>query len=387
MNRDVVIKQENLQKIIDACENPVDFEEVMFSVRQHENIRPQAYAIDPRNGALSLFCPGRTKRPDVYSGRDVCSVCEGDIPPVFLARKLPSSAYAFVTQNRFSFLNPDLTDDFYKQYGKLTGVNFLIWPTTEHKEIYEITYEDLAVSFDLIGEIEKRIKEYRTRTIKEAMYKHVLVIKNAGGSEISSQMHAQYQVAGIKIETGKKGHHWMWPKMMHEDEKFYRKNLMSFARYARDIVEDRPGLLVRDYGDAMLAVHPFMRRPLEAIIYPSSEVENICDLTQCQRLAIAKASADVASALTHIMPAMGKLIEYSFVFHNTGKGLYIEVLPATQRPGGYERARVYVNESNPGLSAEIYKRFFGNFPPKHDMPRAIDPSASIEYIKKEVLRR
>lgn len=385
LNEIPVIKPKNLQKIIQVSENPPDFNDVLKSIKTHENLRPDSFAIDPRNGNLMIYCVSRKKRPKNREGESLCSICQKEIPPVVLARRLPSGNYAFVTENQFSFLNPDMTiDHFFKRYGYLTGINFLLWPTTEHKEIHEISYEDNAVSFEVMAEIEKLIK---TTTSVPVQF-----IKNTASSK-PRPMHSQYHVADLRIVSSDTNHHkrsvWTRSKVDNEDEKYTRKNEgISYTEFVRDLYENTfPGLKIKDYGEMVLAIHPHMKRPLEAIIYPKSQVQDVSHLNKEQRLALAKATSDVSYALSLMMPAMGFSINFSLLFHNLGKVMYVEALPLSQYPGGFERKREYVCESNHAHSAEIYKRFFEQYVETKKPEERETHSKIISDIKRKILAK
>lgn len=355
----VAIKEENLQKIKEVMDLPLDFSKIYKSLRTDMTSRPMGYSIDPRNGNLIIYCPSRRKRPKNREGNGLCGVCEKEIPPVFLSKKLPSGNYAFVSENPFSFLNPDMAvDHFFQESDGLGGINFLLWPTTEHKEIHEISYEDHAVSFDIMAEMETMIRE-------SGNYPVVQIVKNTSSTHCLKPMHGPYHIIGLKLYTDEEKQEVIWrkPKNAHEDVKFIRKRGISYPEYVKNFYnENFPGLVIKDYGEAVIAIHPHMRRPLEAIIYPkSNDVVDFSQLSKDQRFCFAKATSDISYALSLLMPAMNIVQDFCFVSHNNGGVFYEEVFPASQNPGGFERQREYICDSSPAHSGDIYKEFFKKY--------------------------
>ena len=385
-----IMKEKNLDQIVSLEKNPIDFRDVLKNVKTHSNSRPEGFSSDRRNGNLTIYCPSRRNRPKPNQEEAKCNVCDEDLPSAFSSRKLPSGNYAFLTENRFSFFNPDITiDNFFKEFGALKGINFLLWPTTEHKEIHEISYEDHSVSFELIGEM-----EYLIKTIGKFPY--VLIVKNSNCSDYLKPMHGQYHITGFKVMS--KNNHtqskWKRSKADHEDLKFERKNNMSYSEYVSELfITTFPSLKIRDYGEFTLAVHPNMRRPLEAIIYPKDlSVKTFSDLNQVQRLDLAKATSDVSYALSVLMPAMNMQKDYAIVFHNLSS-MYSEIFPASQRVGGFERQRIYVCESSPSHSANLYKEFFKQYIPQNleDLKdiheRKLINKEMIESVQKNIVEK
>ncbi|MBD3253232.1 hypothetical protein GF386_05850 [Candidatus Pacearchaeota archaeon] len=340
--------REDLERHLSSLGEP-DFEE-MFRRMREKCHRPCNYAVDPRfgNSPRVVFCPERRKRPHVYEGRNPCPICNGDVDKELLvtARRLSSGAYAFAQANSFSFLNPDETFDLMGEHGDFRGINFLAWPTTQHKDIGEMPYEDHALSFDLIGELEQRI--FNGKFHEPFGFKCCQVVKNTGGIT-GNHLHGAYHVAFVS----------RFPQNIRRDFDFLNQTEEPFISWFNR--KNPKGLVVRDYETFSVAVPHFMKRPLEAIIYPKDEREWIGDLDEQEKLDLSRATSDVSYALSLLMPAKELQLDFSLVFH-TGPGkMYIEVLPSSQRPGGFERAGLYVCEESPVMSARIYRKFFETY--------------------------
>ncbi|MDP2925308.1 MAG: hypothetical protein Q8N99_02975 [Nanoarchaeota archaeon] len=205
----------------------------------------------------------------------------------------------------------------------------------------------------------------------------VQVIKNIGTSIPGAHVHGPYQVACMN----------MFPKRINDDINFLIDKKVSFIRDFD--IKNPEHLKVKDYGTMILAVPYFMKRPLEAIIYPKDfSVQWLRDLSKEQRLDLAKVTSDVSYALSLLMPARGNVFDYNFVFHTGPIGtMYIEIFPSSQRPGGFERVGLYVCQGIPVNSAEIYRRCFEIYMQEHPGKRFnLEPSqVVIDEIKKEII--
>lgn len=309
-----------------------------------------SYAIDPRDDSITIFCSARNKRPNGYVNGNgekqnteaPCPLCDEIIEttPIILSSKLRKGVYAFVNENLYPFLSPNGCSDMIGD-GIISGAHFLIWPTTEHKDIHEISYKDHTVSFELMADLESRLIERG--------FDHVQFIKNTGKIVGGSVEHGHYQAAGMNV----------FPKKIQNDVDFLEKSKESFVKYLSR--ENPENLKLRDYGSLSLVVPYFMRRPLNVIIYPNDfSISSLRGLGKEQRKDFARATSDISDVLSRLMPSIEKEFAYNFVFHTGPVGtMYIEILPHTQGEGGFEQAGLSVCQSSPKLSTELYKRFFG----------------------------
>ncbi|VVB78839.1 Uncharacterised protein [uncultured archaeon] len=377
--------KEKLEMFLTKLNGGVDFRQIFQNVRK-DCYRPGGFSIDPRTGDEIIFSTSRDKRPTTYNG-EKCVICKGEeseILPFLMAQKLSSGAYSFVNENKYAFLNPD---GVFLLGGKgrkeddgipLRGGNFLVWPTTEHKEIYEIPYEDHAVSFHLMRKLEGI---FLSGVFEEISGREsVQVIKNSGSSIPGSHVHGPYQVTCSNRNLRK----------INDDIKFMKREGISFAEFLDKDCE--PLLQIADYDTMKLAVHKYSRRPLEAVIYPKDKnVEVFGDLNDKQLTDLARVTSDVSFALSFLMPAMKRSFDYSFGFH-IGKGIgtmYVEVFPSSQRPGGFERLGRYICQGTPPQTAAIYRNFLnvlakGNIITRYDL----DPTDeyTINYINRQFIQ-
>lgn len=374
--------KEKLEKFLSRLQDGVDFKDIFQLMRAHCN-RPAGYSIDPRNGTEIIFSTSREKRPSTYDGKRKCPICEGDeeeILPFIMAQRLSNGAYAFVNENKYAFLNPDGNPVFpgrvrVEDDNILRGGNFLIWPTTEHKEIHELPYEDHSIAIKLIRELEQKI----LCGPFEEKFKSIQIIKNIGSAIPGTHVHGPYQATCSN----------KFVKRITEDISFLAREGLSFIEFLDEDIPD--SLQIRDYKTMKLATHRFVRRSLEAIIYPKDKhVQELGDLSNEQVYDLARALSDVSFSLSLLMPAKGINFDCSFAFHTGPVGtMYVEVFPSSQRPGGFERLGRYVHQGTPYQTAEIYRRFLDTFGPGRIITRYdldLNDLDVLRYVNQEFIK-
>ncbi len=379
--------REKLEKFLARLKEGIDFGNLFQDMRE-KCYRPIGYSIDPRNGAEIIFSKSRVKRPSIFDGKRSCALCEGDeneILPFIMAQQLSSGAYAFVNENKYAFLNPDGNPTypgrvFNDDKDLLRGGNFLVWPTTEHKEIHELPYKDHEVAFNLMRDLEEILLSGRFKTKNEPFgFVSVQIIKNTGSLIPGAHGHGPYQVTCSN----------KFVKRINEDISYLGREGRSFIQFLDEDITS--AMQVKDYGTMKLATHKYSRRPLEALIYPKDmDIQTLSDLDDNQIADLARVTSDVSFALSLLMPAMGLTFDYSFAFHTGPIGtMYIEVFPSSQRPGGFERLGRYVYQGTPHQSAEIYRNFLeifgkGKIITRYDLDSK-DPDV-LNYINRQFIQ-
>ncbi len=334
-------------------EEPYDMEDIGRIIKNEICTLPESYSVDPRTGTVVIYVPGRAKRPHdnghYKNEKDqekktcnikTCPIDRGDTTPIIMHKPLPSGSYAFINENMFPFIIPDGIPDVLVTGKRLKGFHLLVWPTTKHEDIHEMDYKDHAVTFELLGDLERQLKEEQGFSDW-----HFQVIKNTGAAVGGSLEHGHYQASFTN---------WM-PKRIIEDKNFLDIQGISFVGH---LIESNPqDLLIKSYGSFDAVIPYCMRRPLDAVIYPKDKrISNIADMEPSHRIDLAKALCELTSALSVMMPGMEKEFAYNLVFHTGLVGtMYIEVLPYTQQEGGFERAGLNVCQSTPKMSAQMYK--------------------------------
>jgi galactose-1-phosphate uridylyltransferase len=339
------MSEEKFQRYL--VRKPKSIDEAFTWIRNN-CVKSDSYAVDPRDDSVTIFCSARNKRPNGYVNSNgekqnteaPCPLCDESIEttPIILSRKLRKGVYAFVNENLYPFLTPQGSRDMIGD-GIVRGAHFLIWPTTEHRDIHEISYRDHVVSFELMADLESRLIE--------SGLEHVQFIKNTGKVVGGSVEHGHYQAAGMNV----------FPMRIQNDVDFLEKSKESFVKYLSR--ENPKDFKLKDYGSVSLVVPYFMRRPFNAIIYPNDfSVNSLRDLGKEQRKDFARATSDIANVLSRLMPSIEKEFAYNFVFHTGPIGtMYIEVLPYTQGEGGFEKAGLSVCQSNPEIAVREYRQY------------------------------
>ncbi len=322
---------------------------IIRTQKEMEKDMSEPFAIDPRNNTITIFCPTRMKRPNNYSNvssndeNGECPICQGKTTPIIAYRELKDGSYAFVNENLFPILNPDGTRESTNLQQGIYGIHLLVWPTTQHKDIHELSPEAHAVCFELMADLESRLQATADRNVFPAG--HFQVIKNTGKAVGGSLSHGHYQVGFMN----------KLPRKIEDDKRFLEEQGESFAQYL--LRENTGQLQIKDYDSVVSITPSFMRRPLDAIICPKdTNVQLLGELNGSQYFDFARATSEAASALSVLMPKMGREFAYNLVFHTGPIGtMYIEVLPYTQEEGGFEKAGLNVCQNSPEISTRLYR--------------------------------
>lgn len=352
--------RDKLEKFLLDMRNRPLAQDISQIVREVSH-RPSGYAFDPRNKAIRPYCPSRSKRPNIYFGKSPCSICTGDTTPFILAKEISDNEYAFVNENPFPFLNPDGSEDILQRKDRLRGLHLMLWHSTEHKDIHELSYEDGKVTFDLLADLEEILVEVYG-------FQEVQVIKNSGLPVPDSGLHGCYQVAALN----------QIPKRIFDDLNFYEERNLSFSTDLQRI--NSHALKIKDYGTVVTMVPYCMRKPFEVImctkdrerVYPTENMANSFRyLSPEERFDFAKATSDISYTLSLLMPAMNMTFEYFFMAHTTilkDKSIgpmYMEATPSSQRDAGFERAGLGPVEGTPGHCAKVLQRFYDAYMEEH----------------------
>jgi diadenosine tetraphosphate (Ap4A) HIT family hydrolase len=118
-------------------------------------------------------------------------------------------------------------------------------------------------------------------------------------------------------------------------------------------------LQVRDYGETILVVPYFMRRPYDMLlIVKNTERQYLHELTDAERRALTQGIQEAIRALMHIMPLLGREPAFNMTINNgPGAGLYLEFLAHTQEIGGFEQLGLWVcQESTTNAAAYLREK-------------------------------
>ena len=144
----------------------------------------------------------------------------------------------------------------------------------------------------------------------------------------------------------------MAPRRLLNNQKFKASNGITFSKYLQD--SNPAELLLRDYGDAVLVVSRYMRRPLEMILaLKDTNKSYLYQLDESELIAISRGWMDATRSFHLLMPEYDREIAYNIVTHNgPGAGLYFEFLPYTQEQGGFEQLGLAVCQADPIRTAD-----------------------------------
>ena len=171
---------------------------------------------------------------------------------------------------------------------------------------------------------------------------YVSIIKNFGRLVGGSLVHGHQQITASNVMPGKMRSNWL----------FKKQRGLSFSEY---LLRNNPNeLLIRDYGEAVLLVPYFMRRPYDMLlILGDTNKSYLHELNADEMRAIGDGWHDATRAMLTVMPQLGREPAYNVTTINgPGAGLYFEFLPYTQETGGMEQLGLYLCQGNPHLGAE-----------------------------------
>ena len=354
------LSEENIKSLLATTQypdiDPTTWEGAAKIIRQNQQIKrnkPQVTKYDKLDEEYITYCNSRAERPHTNGTKNKvndCPICKGDTTPILM--KKDSYPTPFINLNLFPFAHPDgipievqgvIRD-------RMVGANFLLWPTSDHKEIHQLTNEENAASFSLLADFEKTLGN----TIKhnEKNYKgYFQVMKNTGKEAGGSLEHGHYQIAFInKI-----------PPLIKKDRSFLEKEKISVAEYLNQYAQQNSSHVIKEYDNVQIITSPYAKKPLDITILPKKPgLEKLKDADGKTLEELSNATADVARALYSIMPAYNKPYAHNMIFH-TGEDigtLYIQFLLPTQTRAGFEECGVSVCQLDTESAAKIYKNTF-----------------------------
>ena len=298
---------------------------------------PTHYYRNPVTGRVIVSCDKRGFRPHTIptaEGKPKCPICTGDTTPIIFYEPLGGSNFAFVNENLFPIVSPNIMTNAETQQEDLYGYHFLVWPSTEHKGIHELTPEEHVHSLRLLRTLENFVMEGE----------NLLVIKNKGKPCGNSIDHEHYQAIISNFLSARR----------IAEERYFQETGISLVDTVRN---SQSSVKLADYDSFDVTIPYYIRRGFEVIIAPKENRLRFNDLSDKELLDLSRATVDVTKKLDQIMqpPKHEYGLAYNFVFHlgNIGN-MYLEVLPYVQAEGGYEHAGFDANQSTPQKTKESY---------------------------------
>lgn len=280
-----------------------------------------------------------------------CAICRGETTGVLDVADL-SEGFTFINKNLYPAVYP---------HGILKGANknnalgfhFLQWTSSIHgNDWHNMSTADCFVVMKRLAALEgflfekgSGVGDIETGKNTENIDRYVVIIKNYGKLVGGSLSHGHQQILYANV----------MPRALEDDFDFRKKHGETFSSF---IIRENPAnLTVKDYGNAVLLVPFFMKRPYHMLLaMKSTNKARLNELDEGELESAARGWHDASKAITRIMPELGRETAYNIVTHNgPGGGLYFEFLPYTQELGGLEKLGFYVCEGKTLEAAEKLK--------------------------------
>ncbi|PID43565.1 MAG: hypothetical protein CSB48_05760 [Proteobacteria bacterium] len=355
------------------------FEQILQNVDEDvllKNAAPDGVCqIDPRQGTLVIYNPARSRRLHAISeksgGTDntPCPICEGATSNILdLAEH--SEGFTFINKNLYPMLLPvDVVPDEHPDYqlfedplhkGRTSyGFHFLQWTSSLHdRDWHNMPFEDALVSFQRLAVLEETLVAQPTDFMSQSRQAkngkvvsgYVSIIKNYGRTAGATLSHGHQQIAYSNI----------LPQQFYNNLRFRQRMSKSFSQYM--IEENPPDLQVKDYGDVVLVVPYFMKRPLDMLLLVKDTGKRFLhQLGPGESEQVVLAMQEAIQAIIALMENMGMTPAYNLTVNNgPGCGLYLEFLTKVQLMGGYEQIGLFVCQSNAAESAAQLREYFAS---------------------------
>ena len=327
----------------------------------HTYLPDAVFQVDPRDGTLITYNSARSRRPhdNVVKSREEavvpekpCPICEGNTTGVIDVTPL-SEGFTFINKNLFPVLFPVRSgsktknrEDTMPKGGEAYGLHLLQWTSSYHgKDWQNMPLADRVVVMERLAALERKLLFESENLMPDAepwndhneAHGFVSVIKNFGSLVGGSLVHGHQQIAFSNI----------MPRKFHNNLNFLRRHDRYFTEFL--LQENSDELIVKDYGEAVLVVPYFMRRPYDMLLVVKDVGKKyLCELTPAEIAAFAEGWCDAIGAMLDVMEIIGKEPAYNVTVNNgPGAGIYVEFLPYTQETGGLEHLGLWVCQDNP----------------------------------------
>ena len=146
------------------------------------------------------------------------------------------------------------------------------------------------------------------------------------------------------------------PRRLQNNWRFFQERGEVFSQYL--LRENPDNLVIKDYGEAVLVVPYFMKRPYYTmLLLKDTSKQYLHQLSDAELEAVTNGWHDAIRAMLVIMPKIGRAAAYNVITSNgPGAGLYFEFLPYTQETGGLEQLGLWVCQGNPNDVANHFRQ-------------------------------
>jgi galactose-1-phosphate uridylyltransferase len=281
-----------------------------------------------------------------------------------------SEGFTFINKNLYPILHPignlqesasgaPLYPDPYHHGRSSYGMHLLQWTSSvHHRDWHNMPLDDCLICFDRLAVLEHKLltdsegfMPTSDRVLQKLPHRgrdedtqwglktfgYVSIIKNFGHAAGASLSHGHQQIGFSNI----------MPQRYFNNFSFMQRNQQTFSEYM--LRENPKSLLVKDFGQAVLIVPYFMKRPFNMLVLVKDhQKQYIHQLTPEERRDFVEAMVTAIRAIIAIMPQMGKAPAYNININNgPGAGVYLELLASTQLTGGFEHIGLWVCQANP----------------------------------------
>lgn len=330
------------------------------------------YRIDPRDNTLVTYNSARASRPhdNVVEQPDAgppknpnCPICTANTTGVVDVAEL-SEGFTFINKNLFPILYPPKNGNtdgaVTPKGGPAYGLHLLQWTSSHHdKDWQNMPLEDRVTVLERLAQLERKLLFESAGTMpiaepwKDGKNSHgyVSIIKNYGNLVGGSLVHGHQQIGFSNI----------MPRRFQKNLSFQERYGEPFSKFMLRETPDE--LLIRDYGEAVLMVPYFMRRPYDMLLLVKDvSKQYLCEMDLPELTAVAKGWHDAIKAMLTIMPRVNKEPAYNVTVSNgPGAGVYFEFLPYTQQTGGFEHLGLWVCQNNPTNAASHLRDLLDEF--------------------------
>lgn len=367
------ISRESLNKILETEDfGQLTMPQLLNLVRTDEDLakfRPDALCqTDPRDGAVILYNSARARRPHDYpepppesKTATECPICEGKSTGVIDVADL-SEGFTFINKNLFPVLYPPADEANIKAAAfepaavptvdgqQPYGLHFLQWTSSLHdNDWHNMAEADRLVAMQRLAALEKKLLHESAAFMPPSPsangqsdnHGFVSIFKNYGLMVGGSLSHGHQQICFSNV----------MPRQFQNNLRFFKERGEMFSAYM--LRENPAELLVKDYGEAVLVVPYFMKRPYYTmLLLKDTSKQYLYQLSEAELSAVSSGWHDATNAMLTIMPKIGRATAYNIVTSNgPGAGLYFEFLPYTQETGGLEQLGLWVCQGNPNAVA------------------------------------
>jgi galactose-1-phosphate uridylyltransferase len=319
------------------------------------------YRIDPRTLDRIIYSDARTLRPhdnrieqsEQARPNRTCVICRGETTGIVDVAEL-SEGFTFINKNLFPVVFPfDQTfseegEPSPREVAQVSGLHLLQWTSSQHdKDWHNMPRNDRVVVMSRLALLEGALLRDHSLGEQTHSKRYVSIIKNYGSEVGASLEHGHQQIILSSVK----------PRALEDHERFLDEWSEPFPSYV--LKQTAAELVVKDYGDAVLLVPDFMRRPYAMLLLlKDSAKSHLYELTSGEVEAVAEGWHDVTRAFHVLMESLGKPIAYNITMHSgTGQGVYFEFLPYTQPMGGLEHLGLYVCQETPERAADWLSDF------------------------------